>query len=66
MQNDGFCAGAECNTRVSVQANVPQARYAGTKTSINELLRDDQQELSRLRGADRRNHYQESSRSPCF
>jgi len=36
------------------------------KTSINELLRDDQQELSRLRGADRRNHYQESSRSPCF
>jgi len=66
MQNDGFSAGAECNMRVSVQANVPQARYAGTKTSINELLRNDQQELSRLRGADRRNHYQESSRPPCF
>jgi len=66
MLNDRFSSGAERNTRVSVQANAPQARYAGTKTSINELLRDDQQELYRLRGADRRNHYQESSRPPCF
>ena len=29
------------NARVSVQANAPQARYAGAKTSINELLRGD-------------------------
>jgi hypothetical protein len=29
------------NTRVSVQANAPKARYAGAKTGINELLRSD-------------------------
>ena len=66
MQTDRISAGAEWNTRVSVQHNAPQARFSGTKTSINELVRSDQQELFRLSGADRRNHYQESSRPPCF
>ena len=66
MQTDRISAGAEWNTRDSVQPNAPQARFPGTKTSINELVRSDQQELFRLSGADRRNHHQESSRPPCF
>ena len=41
MQESCFASGAKWNTRVSVEANAPQARYAGTKASINELLRGD-------------------------
>jgi hypothetical protein len=57
MQESCFANGAGWNTRVSVEADVPRARYTGTKASINQLLRGNEQEPSRLRGADRRNHY---------